>query len=281
MKPEPSPTTQENNVPVTYFQHNKMVLAYTVHGHGKRVLLAFHGFGQNKNYWKTVAEALPAHEFTVYSFDLFFHGGSVWPHRDSPISKETLCDFFTVFFQHQQITKFSAAGFSLGGKFALCLAENFTKQIEELWLVAPDGLNANFWYGLATGYTWSRALFKRFIFKPKLFFQLVNVLHSLRLADRSVLRFAANQMSTRAKRSQVYFSWCVFKDLRVDVNALAKSLNTHQVKVLGVSGKYDKVIHTDYLSRFCKKVKSSELVVLEAGHANLLQKLGAYLATKQ
>lgn len=262
------------------FQYQGMTMAYTKHGVGKRNMLVFHGFGQHKNYWQKVAASLQK-EYTVYSFDLFFHGESAWPRRDNPVQKAEVVALFVAFLAANKIERFSVAGFSLGGKFALTLCEGLSNRLDELILIAPDGLKANFWYQLATGYRWSRSLFKYFIFQPKLFFRFVNTLYNLRLADRSVLRFAANQMGTRAKRHQVYFSWCVFKDLQFDIQHLITTINKENIAVWGISGKYDKVIKTKHLQSFLRKIKNGTLVTLEAGHANLLQKVAHYFAERK
>lgn len=67
--------------------HNNSVLSYQKKGRGKNVLLLFHGFGQTKEVFDPLMNELETNN-TLYSFDLFFHGGSSWNQDEQALEKE-------------------------------------------------------------------------------------------------------------------------------------------------------------------------------------------------
>ena len=48
-------------------------LNYSIHPGGGKILLAFHGFGQNNSALLPVIGAL-SNEYAIYAFNHFFHG---------------------------------------------------------------------------------------------------------------------------------------------------------------------------------------------------------------
>src|SRR5688572_20735740 len=111
-----------------FITEGKTKLHYQKLGHGTKVLLAFHGFGQNSDYFLPVAEAL-GEQFTIYAFDLFFHGNSWLEKEHAPLTKEFFTSLLQRFLAKEKVEKFSVTGFSMGGKFALAVLESFPERI--------------------------------------------------------------------------------------------------------------------------------------------------------
>ncbi|MEQ1588528.1 MAG: alpha/beta hydrolase, partial [Cyclobacteriaceae bacterium] len=103
-------------------------LAYQKSGHGEKSLLLFHGFGQHHKIFETLTEALSPH-YTLYAFDLFFHGQSKWE-DETPLEKKMWREIMLQFLTENKIERFSVLGFSLGGKFTLATLELFPDRIE-------------------------------------------------------------------------------------------------------------------------------------------------------
>ncbi|MFM8740043.1 MAG: alpha/beta fold hydrolase, partial [Cytophagales bacterium] len=180
-------------------------LHYWHEGNGARVLLLFHGFGQHHRAFESWVEAL-GYQYTLYSFDLFFHGQSHWHSREA-LEKTDWQEIMTLFFKQESITDFELVGFSMGGKFALATLELFPTKVKKITLLAPDGIKTSFWYSLATYPIATRHLFKGMILHPNRMRILTRFLRALRLVDKGLLRFAENQMNTEEKRRRVYYSW--------------------------------------------------------------------------
>lgn len=263
-----------------YLIRDKSKLHYRKIGSGSKVLLAFHGYGQSSSYYLPMEQAL-GHDYTIYAFDLFFHGGSRLHKDDMPLSKEFLKEIVEHFLEKYKIERFSVMGFSMGGKFALTLIEQMPERVEELYLIAPDGIKTSFWYNIATYPGWMQQLFKRTVIKPKAFFKFLQVLNKYNLAHKSLIRFAHYQMDSTAKRLRVYRSWIGFRELNFDIRQIVRLLNEHRIPVTMFLGEYDEIISPKRVKVFMDALDEGELVILKTGHSNLLHDVAELLHKKR
>lgn len=251
---------------VTY---KNTVLAYQKSGDGEKVLLLFHGFGQHHKVFETLTEALSS-SFTLYAFDLFYHGQSKWNQGEQPLEKEMLRNIMLQFLTENKIDHFNVLGFSLGGKFALACLELFPDRIEQVILLAPDGIKTNFWYSLATYPLLLRRFFKSMILKPGRLHAITSLLHTLHVVDNGLLRFAESQMDTQEKRERVYYSWVVFRHLTFEMKAIARLLQTHSIWLTLVVGKHDKIITTENMNHLLRHLKDYQFEILDTGHNGVI-----------
>ena len=245
-------------------------LHYEKHGNGSHALIALHGFGQSSNTYRPFYDHL-SHHYTIYSFDIFYHGKSTWGNDEQLLEEVHLELIFSSFLRENDITTFSIAGYSMGGKIALALAKIFTKQIEELILIAPDGLYRTFWYKIATKFPPIRMLFKRIIDKPSIFFSLTKTIRAFGLVNKKVLQFAERNMSTSEMRTLVYYTWVNFRLFyysRTDLNIM---VDKGQMRILVFLGEYDRIISPKKLSPYFKGIASCELKIIESGHNSLIE----------
>ena len=248
---------------------------YRIYGTGEKVVLAFHGYGQDHTHFSGISAALPG--VRILAFDLFFHGQSVLHKKDLPLQKAFLGELIHQVLQEHQISRFSIMAFSMGGKFALTLLELFPDKIEQVLLVAPDGISTSFWYSVATYPGWLQGLFKQTVVRPARFFKFINWLDKYKLIDSGLIKFAAFQMSNTQKRLRVYKSWVGFRTLTFDIRRIVSLLNRHQIKLTLFLGEFDQVISGKRLQVFARSVRDAELVVLKTGHTFLLHTVATYL----
>ncbi len=249
--------------------YKNSTLAYHKSGSGTNVLLLFHGFGQHHQVFETLAKTL-ASRYTVFSFDLFFHGASKWNEGELPLEKETWRAIILKFLIENKIDRFNLLGFSLGGKFALATLELFPNQIGKLFLLAPDGIKTNFWYSLATYPLVLRRFFRSMILKPGRLHMLTSLLLRLRIVDKGLLRFAESQMDTQEKRERVYYSWVIFRHLKFDMKSIARLLHQHAIHLTVIVGEHDKIITTQNMQHLLRYVKDYKLEVLDTGHNGVI-----------
>lgn len=252
---------------IFYFEEAR--LGYTKSGTGTSALLVFHGFGQDHTAFDPLTEAL-AEQYTIYSFDLFFHGSSKWPFGDHPLTKNQWKRMITRFLSDQNIDRFSLMGYSLGGKFVLATLEALPSQVVSVFFLAPDGIQLNFWYRLAVGTRPMRALFKTMIEKPGLFTGAASLATRLGLVDKGIARFASTQMDSLEKRQRVYLSWVVFRRLAFGMKHIAGLFNANPIKTWFFVGRFDKMITEKTVKPLFSKLKNSELKILESGHTSLI-----------
>ncbi|WP_400192167.1 alpha/beta fold hydrolase [Hymenobacter sp. B81] len=251
-------------------------LHYEVYGHGPRVVLAFHGYGQSAGHWRSLAGAV-GEQVTLYAFDLFYHGRSRLSKADAPLSKKRLSQLLEAFLAEHGIESFGLLAFSMGAKFALTLAEHRPARVQQLWLIAPDGIHAQFWYSLATYPPWMRGVLGRAVLRPQRLLRFIDRLAERRLVDHGLVRFAQWQLDSREKRLRVYRSWTGFRHLTFDLRRLAAALNRRPTPITFFLGRHDKVIPQAGLQTFIGSLHAAHTVLLDTGHAGLIYDVAAYL----
>ena len=113
----------------TYYKNTK--IAYSDIGKGTAVVL-LHGFLENSNMWKNLAENLSA-KFRVITIDLLGHGQTEclgYVH-----SMEDNADVVAAILSELKIRKAVVAGHSMGGYVALAFAEMYPEKIKALALI--------------------------------------------------------------------------------------------------------------------------------------------------
>ncbi len=250
------------------FQHSK--LYYTKVGTGKKNLLLFHGFGQDHQAFNKIEEHLHT-RYTIYSFDIFFHGFSEWNKGEQPLEIFFWKELVKEFLKDKGIDRFSLLGFSMGGKFAFATLEAFPEKTENIFLLASDGIKTNFWYSLATYPIAFRKLFKSMIDHPQRFKAIENFAVKVGLIDQGIVRFIESQMDTQEKRSRVYHAWVVFRHLKFDMVTIANTINSNKIGTMVIVGRYDKIITTKNMDHLVNKLDNYALEILETGHNGVIQ----------
>jgi len=231
-------------------------------------MLAFHGFGQSAEYFQPF-EVLSS-QYTLYCFDLPHHGVTNWD-ESHVVDKSSLKTFFDRFFSSNDISEFSIAAFSLGGKFLLTLLELYPTKINSLILIAPDGVKVNVWYKLATGYSLFHWIFKFIVNNPSPLFISTDFLRNVGILNKSVLRFIKAHMDTLEKRKQVYLVWNSFKLLKFRERDIIYLINQNNIQSYLYLGKHDRVIPESKFRRFIRSVENLKLFEFNNGHNHLVE----------
>ena len=258
-----------NTAHVQFFSFGNSRLAYRRFGRGPATLLAFHGFGQTGEVFSVFQQTL-SEQYTVVAVDLFFHGQSCY---DSPdlLTKIDWQRLIATFLQTQAVDRFSVLGFSLGGRFALTTVEVFADRIDELILIAPDGITKNTWYWLATNSGLGRILFRYVLRNLSIFGPIGHTLTRLGLLNRTAMRFAEIWLATPEQREQVYQTWTQFRRIRPDLNYIGKLLNDKEIRVRFFTGAFDRIVPGHYILPLAKRLRHYKLTVLRTGHNHLIE----------
>lgn len=251
-------------------------LHYQKIGSGKKVLLAFHGFGQDYSAFSLFEESL-GKEYTIFSFDIFFHGESEWPEDELPVSISEWEQMLTEVLQREQISTFTLMGYSLGGKIALATAALLPQQTESLILIAPDGVKLHPWYRIATGTRLMRSVFHFLSHRPAQLLVLIGLIARFRLISKKLAKFAASQVGDPDNGRRIYFSWVGFRRFTYKRAELISMLNEHSIHVTLVAGKYDTVIPSKHLKSFASQCQYHNWVLIKTGHKSLLREYHASL----
>jgi len=241
----------------------KVFLNAVRRGQGNKIMLTFHGFGQDNRVFDDYQDE----GYTLYNIDLFFHGGSKWSKGEEPLEKSEWKQLIEAFLREKDIDTFSLLGFSMGGKFAIATLEAFPDRVKEIILLAPDGIKTSFWYSLATYPVAFRKFFKGMIGNHARFLSIAKASKKLGLIDKGVLRFVETQMDSEEKRERVYYSWVVFRHLTFDIKKIAAMILQHNITIRLYVGKYDKIITAKNMKRLTSNVQ-----IIEAGHNDIIRK---------
>ena len=247
-------------------------------GSGPNILLAFHGIGQDGSACFSTIEKSLGNHYTIYAFDLPFHGQN----SDAPfevISKKAWKESIAYFLQENNITRFDITGFSIGGRFALATLEAFPENIDNAFLIAPDGVSEHPMYALATRVPPARWVYGWLMRHPGVFFPGVHVAQTLKLASKSLVRFTQQVLNTPEKRQTIYRSWVAFRDLRFDIPALVKTANASRVKIYLFAGVYDSLLKPKAVHKLAELLPENQYIELKSGHTRLVEHAAAWICT--
>ncbi|GAB3642060.1 alpha/beta fold hydrolase [Spirosoma arcticum] len=254
---------------VLFFDYEGNRLAYHKVGHGPATLVGFHGFGQTGHVFYPLNETA-GHRFTIFAIDLFFHGDSRYT-SNQLLTKTGWQRLMAAFLEAHRIGRFSLIGFSLGGRFALSTVEAFADRLDQLILIAPDGITHNVWYRLATTTSAGRWLFRHGLRHLSALDQLGHALVWAGLLNRTAMRFAELSLSTSTQRTLVYRVWTQFRLIYPDLDVASASLTKHSVRVRFFTGAFDRIVPGAFILPLTDQLQRYELTVLKTGHNHLIE----------
>lgn len=237
-------------------------------GTGSKLLIAFHGFGNDAHIFAPLADSL-TETYTTVSVDLPGHGQTRW--QEPHFQKKDLMAIVQGIRNNFGTETFSILGYSLGGRICLNIAEQQPNWIEKMVLLAPDGLEKNFWYHLATRNPLGKIGFKSMMQHPEQWLKRVDFLRKYKLIDESRFKFARLNLMDETVRHQLSYVWPVTSKLVVNLAALKWNLNKYKVETDIFMGKHDRIFPPAQGQRFIKNLKTARLHLMDTGH-NLLEK---------
>jgi pimeloyl-ACP methyl ester carboxylesterase len=254
------------------FQIGNNQLAYRKFGNGIKPLIAFHGFGQDSQVFAPLEKTLGG-QFTIYAIDLFFHGNSHYS-ESKLLTKKDWAEILIAFLEKQGVNRFSLLGFSLGGRVALSSIEALANRLDQLILIAPDGITRSFWYRLATGSSVGRRLFRYVMDHLSLLNGVGHILTQFGLLNRTVMRFVEISLATTEQRDLVYATWTQLRQIQPDLIKISDLLNRNKVSVRFFTGQFDRLVPGFYILPLTRKLQYYELTVLKTGHNRLVELVG-------
>lgn len=247
-------------------------------------MLCFHGFGRNAEDFLPFDKWI-GDEYTIHSINLFFHGNSTFPDsrlEQRPLSQDELNIFLELIRSKEKFDRFSISAYSLGGKIALGLTEIFYSQINELYLIAPDGIKANPWYYFASQTLIGQKLNKLSVQNPWVFKTVLKISEKLKFVSERQGRFALSQMGNEFQRNQVYRIWMAYRKIKPNLDRLSELIETNNIKTAIFIGKHERVVPIKPIQRFVSKLKSNgTFILLNTGHSIDFNRIGKLIQNKE
>lgn len=250
---------------------------YSRWGTGTKLLLCLHGFGESAQSFG-VFDPLLCKKYTVIAVDMPLHGKTLW--NDDLLF--TVEDIAAVIDDIPEMHKrnFSLMGYSMGGRVALQLYQYLPGRIEELILIAPDGIKINIWYRFATQNRLGNLIFKRVMRKPALFFKVTKALRRSGMINIGVYNYVHIHLQDADMRMRLYNIWTTMRRIKPDIPKIKSLITTNTTKVVLIYGRFDRVIRFTTGEKFRKGIENfCELHILDSGHRMLAEKNAAAIAT--
>ncbi len=236
----------------------------------------FHGFGLSGKIFYELEEFFQE-EYTIYNFDLPFHGQTRWRPGEEQISAEFWEELLERFCREKAITSFSLLAYSIGARLAWASVLSFPGRVKEVMVIAPDGIKNSIWYSFATQSSPSRKVFKMLMSRGSGIHPFLKAGRFLRLVPRTTARFAESQLVTAEQRERVYYTWVTFRNLKADIAKLSSVINEYHIPLTIYLGTKDRIITSSTIQPLVEKLEQKNVVLLEAGHSNLVGKVAEYL----
>ena len=244
---------------------------YTTFGDAKELLICFHGYGQQSTIFNILEPSLSL-KYKVVSIDLPFQGKTVWREKEK-LTKELLGDLMTQFLDHIHApAKVSLMAYSIGGNYALGFVTAFPERINEIWLLAADGLKRKRAFDFVTKTGIGQNLFKAFVLYPRWLFYTLRIASFFGFINKRVSNFYFATIETELKRQDLIDRWSSTARIAPNLSLSVQVLNEHRIRVVLIYGKKDSVIPYANAIAFDKKIINSKLVLMNLGHKLLVQK---------
>lgn len=245
-------------------------------GNGPQLVLCLHGYGESAAHFAFLQQLGPS--YTVAAIDLPYHGNTIWQESGKLQPRELLTIIKSLLQQLQQGNttlqdKIILLGYSLGGRIALSLYEEYPESFKKLVLLAPDGLKLNRWYWLATQ-TWLGNRLFRFTMKhPGWFFTMLKLLNRVGMVNTSIFKFVNFYIGDTTIRELLYRRWTALAAFRPRLEKVHRLVKENNTQVRLVYGQYDKIIVPVVGERFIKTIPAQgRMRVIPSGHRLLEEK---------
>ena len=253
-------------------QHNltykDSIINYYVYGNGAKILLCLHGYGENGSSFEFLEKDLGA-TYKLFAVDLPFHGATKW-NEQKPFTTEDLLSVLYSFHTGQN-SSFSILAYSMGGRAAMHMLQQFPEKVKRIVLVAPDGLHENFWYWLATQTSVGNKLFNTTMNHPRWFFTFLDTAGKVKILNKSIIKFVHHFLDNEEERILLYKRWSVMRKFKPNPAAIKKICSDKKIPLHFIFGSYDRIILSKRADVF-KNEKDIQIHIIEAGHQLLKEK---------
>ena len=238
-------------------------IRYYTFGSGNEVVFCFHGYGLDGSCFGFLEKAIP-HSHTIICIDFPFHGSTEW-NGGIMFTQNDLINIIRLLHPFPS-NKFSILGYSMGGRIALSLLQNYSDYINRVILIAPDGLKFHFWQYLSTQTNWGNKLFRFTMNHPAWLFALVKLGVVFRLLNRSITKFVHHHIDTKIERDLLYNRWTSMRKFTTNLVLIKQIITEKSIQIDIITGKFDRVITTYQATRFRGNLSLITLTELDSGH---------------
>jgi pimeloyl-ACP methyl ester carboxylesterase len=251
------------------------------YGAGTKPMLAFHGYGMTGKQFHVLEKSV-LKDYHIYGFDHFFHGESKlanWTEKQilAGMPKAMVRNYVEEWFKVYGRQRFSLMAYSIGANLALILIEEYADLIDEVILMAPDGITGFKGFDILTNRPLGKYAFNRVTKSKWLASALLKTLKQVGVIDEALYKIAYSEMDTPQKRIDVYYTLNLIRLLKPDVNKVADLINQHQIKCTLIFGHYDELFPKKAAMYFIDALTQAKTHEVPFGHWLVTSALDEYL----
>jgi pimeloyl-ACP methyl ester carboxylesterase len=251
------------------------------YGSGDKSMLAFHGYGMTGKQFHVLKNSILT-KYHVYGFDHFFHGESAlegWTEKQirNGMPKAMVKSYLDEWFKVYGKQKVSLLAYSIGANLALILLEEYPDLIDEIILMAPDGLSVYKGFHFLLHQPVGKYFFKRVTKSKWLAPWLLKTLKKTRFIDENLYNIAYNEIDTEKKRLDVYYTLNLIRLLKPDTEKIVRLINQHQINCTLIFGRDDELFPKSAAMPFINQLDKAEVHEVSLGHWLVVPALDEYL----
>lgn len=254
---------------------------YHQYGTGKKPMLAFHGYGMTGKQFRVLEQSILS-DYSVYGFDHFFHGDSTlagWTEKQimAGMPKHLVKEYLEEWFKIYGRQRISLMAYSIGCNLALILLEEYPDLIDDVILMAPDGLGGYKGFTFLQHNTFGRFFFKTATKSKWLMPAILKTLKRFNNIDESLYTIAYNEIDTPKKRHDVFYTLNLIRFLQPDVNKVVSLINQHRIKTTFIFGHDDLLFPMKPVLHVINQIIDAEVHEVPMGHWLVTPALDMYL----
>ncbi|MCF3110310.1 alpha/beta fold hydrolase [Niabella sp. CC-SYL272] len=256
-----------------YILYRQSVISYGVSGTGAQPVVCFHGFNESAQAFSVLKNN--TNRFTILAIDAPFHGNTRWREgcRFTPDQLHEILQLVLTAESFAATTPLILVGFSLGGRICLSYYQQYPQNVQQLLLLAPDGLEMSFWYWCSAHTMIGNRLFAFTMKHPWWLIKFAGILNKAGVINAGVKKFTIHYLHRPQVRQMLYTTWTAFRFFKPDIAQIKKIIARRQTSVQLYFGKYDSVIPARRGFQFIKNIEPfAQTYVLETGHRLLQDK---------
>jgi pimeloyl-ACP methyl ester carboxylesterase len=262
------------NVKRVYFAYKNSRIGCLRFGHGERLLIAFHGFGDSAKLFLQLQNSLESH-YTVYAVDLPHHGHTQW--REPFFNKRDIKRIISTIAEMENKYRFELMGYSFGARIIQRMVWEFAPRLDRLYLIAPDGFNTKGMFEISMIPRQIRYGLWRILTKPLWFMSILTFFRKHRLINQFIYDFSHRHLKYPERKLRLFSYWLSMDDFVIPMRRVLAKLNRIEIPIQLFFGENDPIIPVSTGKMLADELPMAQLHILNATHKLVTPELDALL----
>lgn len=252
---------------IHFVQYKQSSIAYHVYGQGRKPIFCFHGFSLTGEAYESLGAYCPSDKI-MFALDFPLHGQTVW--MESILTADDMFRILELIAEQElgsSLGRFELMGHSMGGRIALYMYQCFAARVDELVLMAPDGLKQLFGHRFMFRSKLGPKVFRRLSHSSKRIMSLANFARKSKIINRSVHNLIKSTYEDEATAHLVFERLMVTRHFYPDIPTIKKEILQYRTRVYLFFGQYDTIVPAD-LGKYLEEGAEPyvKIQVLTSGH---------------